>query len=64
MLPDGVGGGQTGDPHRPGTGRACREHLRDLARSLDGQWREMAQRLSGAGPKASVQIVPAAQGRL
>lgn len=64
MLRDGVGGGQTGDPHRPGTGHACREHPRDLARSLDGQWREMAQRLAGAGPKAGVQIVSAAERRV
>lgn len=35
------------------------EHLRDLARSLDTAWREMAQRLAAAGPQASVRIVPA-----
>lgn len=35
------------------------EHLRDLARSLDTAWREMARRLAAAGPEASVRIVPA-----
>ena len=40
------------------------EHLRDLARSLDAAWREMARRLAGAGPEASVRIVPAAGDRV
>lgn len=38
------------------------EHLRDLARSLDAAWREMAQRLAAAGPEASVRIVPTERG--
>ena len=40
------------------------EHLRDLARSLDAAWREMAQRLAAAGPEASVRIVPAEEDRV